>query len=165
MMTSAGPLARILLYVEASETSISAARYAIVLAKAHGTVLHTVYVVNENMLSELTRANVFLKEEETDLRRDLEEDGRRYLQYVERLAAAKHVNVSTRLRRGVVHTEMAEEAAEFKATIIILGELEEHLSRREPFYHEAETILWTAKCPVLVVKGETTAEDLYDSIE
>lgn len=165
MMTSAGPLARILLYVEASESSVSAARYAIVLARAHGTQLHAVYVVNDKMLSELTRANVFLKEEETDLRRDLEEDGRRYLQYVERLAGAKHVNVTTRLRRGIVHVEVAEEAAEINASLIVIGELEEHLSRRDPFYHEAETVLWTAKCPVLVVKGETTAEDLYDSIE
>jgi len=164
-MTTAGPLARILIYVEASETSISAARYAIALAKSYGVQIHAVYVINNKMLEELLRARVFIEDEETVLERDLEEDGWRYLKFVERLAGAKNVAITTRLRRGIVHVEVAEEAAAVNASLIVIGELEEHLSRRDPLYHEAETILWTAKCPVLVVKGETTAENFYNAIE
>lgn len=164
-MSTPGPLAKILLYVEASETSVSAARYAVALARSYGAQIHAVYVINDKMLEELLRARVFIEDEETVLERDLEEDGWRYLKFVERMAGAKNVVITTRLRRGIVHVEVAEEAAAINASLIVIGELEEHLSRRVPLYHEAETILWTAKCPVLIVKGETLAEDLYNSIE
>lgn len=163
-MSPAAPLEKILLYVDASDTSISAARYAIALTKAYGAQMHAVYVVNENMLGELLHAKIFVEDEETDLRRDLEEDGRRYLQFVERLAKAKDLEICTQLRRGNVHAEVAKEAASVGASVIIIGELEEPLSRKDSFYNEVEMILWTAKCPVLVVKGETEAEELYDSI-
>ena len=61
------PLEKILLYVDATEGALAAARYAIVLAKTYDAELHAVYVVNEKMLEELLRAKVFVEEEEVDL--------------------------------------------------------------------------------------------------
>ena len=52
-MSAVTPFGTILLYVEANERSIDAAKYAIVLAKSHNAVLHFVYVVNEKILEEL----------------------------------------------------------------------------------------------------------------
>jgi nucleotide-binding universal stress UspA family protein len=154
---SASPFEKILLHVEASEAGLVAARYAVALAKAYGARLHAVYVVNEKMLEELLRAKVFVEEEEVDLERDLEEDGRRYLSAVERLADA------TELAKGVVHREIVDKATQLGAGLIIIGEIEEPMSRRDAFFDEGEMILRLAKCPVLTVKGDDLVRSLYDS--
>ena len=69
-MSAVTPFGSILLFVEANERAIDAARYAIALAKRHHAALHAVYVVNEKILEELFHAHVFLKEEGVDLERD-----------------------------------------------------------------------------------------------
>jgi len=158
------PLGKILLYVDATVAALVAARYAIALAKTYGSELHAVYVANEKLLEQLLRAKVFVEEEEFDIRRDLEENGTRYLSFVEKLASAKGVRITAELLKGVVHREVVEKAAQVGAGLIIIGEIEEPLSRRDFFYNEAEMILRRARCPVLIVKGETLIDTLYDSV-
>jgi len=158
------PLERILLYVDATEAALDAARYAIALAKTYRAELHAVYVVNEKMLEELLRARVLVQEEQLDMSRDIEEDGRRYLSFVERLAAQKQLNITTDLLRGNVHREVVDKAGQIDAGLIIIGEIEEQLSRVDAHYDELEQILRVAKCPVLVVKGETMVENLFESV-
>ena len=159
-----GPIERILLYVEASESSLTAARYAVVLAKTYGAEIHAVYVINEKLLEELLRAKVFLEEEEVDLEQDLEADGRRYLDAVSRLAKDKDVSISSEILRGVVHREVIDKATQVDASLIIIGELGESVSRRDSFFDESEMILRLARCPVLSVKGDDFVRSLYDSI-
>jgi nucleotide-binding universal stress UspA family protein len=161
---SASPFEKILLHVEASEGGLTAARYAVALAKAYGARLHAVYVLNEKMLEELLSAKVFLEEEEVDLERDLEEDGKRYLSAVERLAGEKGVALTTELAKGVVHREIVDKATQLGAGLIIIGEIEEPMSRRDAFFDEGEMILRLAKCPVLTVKGDDLVRSLYDSV-
>jgi nucleotide-binding universal stress UspA family protein len=160
---STSPFQKILLHVEASEAGLVAARYAVALAKAYGAQVHAVYVVNEKMLEELVSAKVFVEEEEMDLGRDLEEDGRRYLSAVERLADEKGVGLRTELAKGVVHREIVDKATQLGAGLIIIGEIEEPMSRRDAFFDEGEMILRLAKCPVLTVKGDDLVRSLYDS--
>jgi nucleotide-binding universal stress UspA family protein len=160
---SASPFDTILLHVEASEAGLVAARYAIVLASKFGARLHAVYVVNEKMLEELLSAKVFVEEEEVDLERDLEEDGRRYLSAVERLAGEKGVELTTDLAKGVVHREIVDRATQLGASLIIIGEIEEPMSRRDAFFDEGEMILRLAKCPVLTAKGDEFVRELYNS--
>jgi len=159
-----GPIERIVLYVEASESSLTAARYAVVLAKTYGAEIHAVYVINEKLLEELLRAKVFLEEEEVDLEQDLEADGRRYLDAVSRLAKDKDVSISSEILRGVVHREVIDKATQVDASLIIIGELGESVSRRDSFFDESEMILRLARCPVLSVKGDDFVRSLYDSI-
>jgi nucleotide-binding universal stress UspA family protein len=158
------PLGKILLYIDATESARTAARYAIAIAKHYGAELHAVYVVNETMLEQLRHAQVFTQEEQVDLARELEEDGKRYLAFVEKLAREKSLSVTVELRKGIVHREVVDKAANIGACLIVMGEIEEPLSRRDSFYDEGEMILMKAKCPVLVVKGETMIDDFYDSI-
>ena len=162
-MEPVAPLGKILLYVDATESSLTAARYAIALAKTYGAELHALYVVNERILLELLRARVFVEEEEVDLERDLEEDGRRHLVFIKRLAQTKGVAVTTELRKGIIHAEVVHKAAEMDVSLIIMGEIEAPVSRRDSFYDDAEIILWTAGCPVLIVKGEALVDRFYDS--
>ena len=160
----ATPLGKILIAVDATETALAAARYGIAIAKTYGADLHAVYVVNEKLLEELLRAKVFVEAEEVDLEVDLEEDGRRYLSYVEKLARDKDVEVHTDLLKGIVHREVVDKATQIGATLIIIGEIEEPLSRKDAFYDEGEMILRRAGCPVLMVKGESLVDEAYDSL-
>jgi len=158
------PLGKILIAVDATETALAAARYAVAIASNYGAELHAVYVVNEKLLEELLRAKVFVEEEEVDLEIDLEEDGKRYLSFVEKLARDKNVSVTTELLKGIVHREIVDKATQIGATLIIIGDIEEPLSRKDAFYDEGEMILRRAGCPVLVVKGEGLVDDIYDTL-
>jgi len=158
------PLGKILIAVDATETALDAAKYGIAIARTYGADLHAVYVVNESLLEELLRAKVFVEAEEVDLEVDLEEDGKRYLSYVEKLARDKGVNVTTELLKGIVHREIVDKATQIGATLIIIGEIEEPVSRKDAFYDEGEMILRRAGCPVLIVKGESLVDDIYDSL-
>jgi nucleotide-binding universal stress UspA family protein len=157
------PFEKIVLYVDASEAALEAARYAVALAKSYGAQLHAIYVVNEKMLEELLSARVFVEEEEVDLEHDLEEDGRRYLSAIERLAGDKGVSITSELLKGVVHRQVVDKATQMGASLIIIGEIEEPVSRRDSFFDEGEMILRLAKCPVLTVKGDQLIRALYDS--
>jgi nucleotide-binding universal stress UspA family protein len=102
--------------------------------------------------------------EKMDYERDLEEDGKRYLNYVVKLAGRKSLEVETVLRKGVVHEEVAREAEECSADLLVQGELGEVLSLRDSFYEEGERILRKVKCPVMVVRGRDRIERIYDDI-
>ena len=160
---SSAPFAKIVLSVDATEAALDAARYAIALARAYGAQLHAVYVVNEKMLDELLSAKIFVQEEEIDLERDLVEDGKRYLGVVERLARDKDLVITTELLKGVVHREVVDKATQLDAGLIIIGEIEEPMSRRDIYFDEGEMILRLAKCPVLTVKGEQIVRSLWES--
>jgi nucleotide-binding universal stress UspA family protein len=164
MTCTANPFGKILLYIDGSESSITAALFAIVLSKAHGSLLRVIYVVNDNLLSELLSAKVFVQMEKMDYERDLEEDGKRKLNYVVKLAEKKGVKVETILRTGIVHEEVAREVTASDCDLLIQGELGEVLSLRDSFYEEGERILRKASCPVLVVRNKQKVDRLYESI-
>ena len=82
MTSTVNPFGKILVYIDGSESSITAAQFAIALSKGHGTLLKVVYVVNDNLLTELLGAKIFVEMEKMDYERDLEEDGKRKLNYV-----------------------------------------------------------------------------------
>jgi nucleotide-binding universal stress UspA family protein len=164
MTSTVNPFAKILVYIDGSESSITAAQYAIALAKPHGSLLKVVYVVNDNLLTELLGAKVFVKMEKMDYERDLEEDGKRKLNYVVKLAERKGVTIETVLRKGVVYEEVAREVVDGKYDLLVQGELGEVLSLRDSFYEEGARILRKVTCPVLVVRNRQKVEQLYESL-
>ncbi|MDP8217939.1 MAG: universal stress protein [Candidatus Theseobacter exili] len=153
---------KILIFVEGNEASILAAKYAICLAKQMNGELHAVYVVDTKVLDDLLKARIFVKMEEMDYERDLEEDGRRYLRYVEDLASALGISAKTHLGKGEVHNEVVKKAKEIGTDLIVMGELGEVKSRRDVFYDESERIFRESESPVLVVKNKEWIEDYYD---
>ena len=100
-MTTVEPVKKILLYVDGSEECIAAAQYGIALAKRTGAELNAVYIVNVSMLQELTKARIFVKIEEMDYEQDLEQDGKRYLNYISEMARAKDVPLRAELFKVV----------------------------------------------------------------
>jgi nucleotide-binding universal stress UspA family protein len=164
MTSTVNPFGKILVYIDGSEASITAAQFAIALSKGHGSILKVVYVVNDNLLTELLGAKIFVKMEKMDYERDLEEDGKRKLNYVVKLAERKGVKIETVLRKGIVHDEIVREVTEGRYDLLVQGELGEVLSLRDSFYEEGERILRKVSCPVLIVRDRQKVDKLYDSI-
>ena len=164
-MTSAvHPFGKILVYIEGSESSITAAQFAIAIAKKHGSQLRIIYVVNENLLTELLSARVFVQVEKMDYERDLEVSGKNHLNYIAKLAEKKGVKVETVLRKGIVHDEVQREIVAWDCDLLVQGELGEVLSLRDSHYEEGERILRKATCPVLVVRNKAKVERMYDEL-
>jgi nucleotide-binding universal stress UspA family protein len=164
MTGTANPFGKILLYIYGSESSITAALYAIALAKTNDSLLRVMFVVNETLLSELLGAKVFVQMEKMDYERDLEEDGKRKLNYVVKLAEKKGLAIETILRKGIVYEEVSREVTESDTDLLVQGELGEVLSLRDSFYEEGERILRKVSCPVLVVRNKRKVDSLYESI-
>jgi len=162
---SQGPVRKILLFVDGSEECITAAQYAVVLARTLGAELAALYVVNVSVLNELFKARIFIKMEQMDYEHDLEQDGRRYLNYISELGRAKGVSIETHIEKGVVNEVVVEKARILGADLLAMGELEPIKSRSDAFHDESELILRKAHCSVLVVKDADYIERLYQAME
>jgi nucleotide-binding universal stress UspA family protein len=142
----------ILVAISGSDASINAAKYALVLAKQFKCGLTAVYVVDTATLRQLVITNIFLEDESEDYEKSLMENGERYLNYVQELAAQKSVKVETVLRKGAVFTEILREAEQKSCDLIILGGWEKNRSEREIISESHKEILLNSKCSVLVAK-------------
>ena len=84
--------------------------------------------------------------------KSLEENGQRYLNYVEELAQKKGVAVEKVLRRGAISTEVINAAQDAQADLILLGGFEEKGSYRDVLSRQHRDILKNARTSILVVK-------------
>ncbi|MDR1301524.1 MAG: universal stress protein [Treponema sp.] len=150
----------IIVAVTGSDASISAAKYAIVMAKLYRCNLTAVYVVDIATIRQLTLSKLFIQEESQEYEKSLELNGERYLSFVEELAGAKGVKIERELRRGAVYTEILTVAEYKKADMIILGGLEKDRNPRDIISHAHREIMLNAKCSVLVVK-EPTIDQIF----
>jgi len=159
-----GPIRKILLYVDGTEEAITAAQYAVCLAKSTGADLHALYVINTRALNDLVKARIFLDSEEEEYHHDLESDAERYLKHVDKLSSRKGVTATLEKRSGTVHQEIKKYAEEIDADVLLIGELSHVRSRRDEFYHETERAMRLVHCSVLMVKDEERVWDLYDAL-
>ncbi len=159
-----GPIRNIVVYVDGTEEAITAAQYAVCLAKSTGAQLYALYVINTRALNDLVKARIFLDTEEQEYHRDLEADADRYLNHVEKMARRKGVETHLDKRSGTVHQEIKKKIEEIDADLLIIGELSHIRSRRDEFYHETERAMRLVQCSVLMVKDEERVWDLYDAI-
>jgi nucleotide-binding universal stress UspA family protein len=153
----------ILVLVDGTEQSVTAAQYAIMAAKAMGARLAAIYVVNTRALHDLVKARIFLPAEQDEYHLDLEADAERYLNHVRELAGRKGVEIELVKTSGTVHQEVRNEVVRRKADLLVLGELGGIKSRRDEFYDEAERALRSAPCSVVVVKDEERVWALFDA--
>lgn len=160
-----GPIARIMVYVDGSEESISAAEYAIALSRRTGAELTAAFVVNTRALSELRRTRIFLESEAQEYLQDIERDCRRYLDLVRNLAESKGVTIETFPRTGNVHEEMRRLVKEQHIDLLCIGDIGDIRSRRDEMYDEADRTFRGVPCSVLVVREADRVADIFDAIE
>lgn len=158
------PFKNILVYVDGTESSISAAMAAIVLAKRLDASLTAIYVVNTKALQELVNARIFLEFEKVEYSRDIEEDANRYLNHVKELAVQKGVEIKTIKSSGSVHAEVTKYLLENRVDLLVLGGISQIHSRRDEFLSETDRVMRTAQCPVLVVRDNDNIWDMFESI-
>ncbi len=164
-MLPEGPVKKIMIFVDGSEGCVTAAQYSIALSKKTGADVMALYVVNVHLLEELVKARIFVKIEEMDYEQDLEQDGKRYLNYIAELGKVKGVEIRTELVKGVVSKTVVDKVQELGVDLLVMGELEPVLSRTDTFHDEAELIFRKAKCSVLIVKNADYVERLYNALE
>jgi len=159
-----GPIKKILVYVDGTESSITAAQYAVVLSRATGAQLAALYVVNTRALEDLLKARIFIKAEEEEYKRDLEADANRYLNHVQSLARKKGLTLEVVSVSGSVQQEIKKYVQENEIDLLVIGELSHVRSRRDEFYNEAERAMRSVSCSVLIVKDEDRVWELYDTL-
>lgn len=158
------PFKHMLVYLDGSEDSVTAAMAAIALAKRLDASLTAMYVVNTRALQDLVKARIFLDIEEQEYRRDIEGDAQRYLNHVERMGKQKGVPVVSVKKSGTVHTEVRTFLQENHIDLLVLGGISDIHSRRDELLSETDRMMRTAPCPVLVVRDNDTVWDMFESL-
>ena len=158
------PINKIMVYLDGTEQSVTAAQYAICLASFTDAELIAYYVVNTRAVEDLLRASIFLKEEQVEYEHDMEADAQRYLNYVNELASKKGVSVTKLSSRGAVHKEIVNTVKEQQIDLLVIGELSRIRSRRDELYDETERAMRIAECSVLIVKDEDRVWEMYQSL-
>ncbi len=158
------PIKRIMVYVDGTEQSITAAQYAICLASSSHAELIAHYVINTRAMEDLLRASIFLKDEQVEYEHDMETDAERYLNHVNELAVQKGVTIVKKQSKGSVNKEIVKAVADDEVDLLVIGELSRIRSRRDEFYDEAERAMRNVGCSVLIVKDEDRVWEMYQSL-
>ncbi len=158
------PINKIMVYIDGTEESVTAAMYAICLASFTGADLIAHSVINTRAMEDLLRASIFLKDEQVEYEHDMAADADRYLNYVKELAVKKGVSIIQKQSSGSVHTEVVNSVKENDVDLLVIGELSRIRSRRDEFYDETERAMRSVGCSVLIVKDEDKVWQMYESL-
>jgi nucleotide-binding universal stress UspA family protein len=151
----------VLVMVNGTEASINAVKYAVLMSRLYKTRVRAVYVVDTATIRQLTLTRIFIEEESRDYEASLEENGRRYLSYVETIGREKGVAIETELRRGSIWSEVIASATENRIDAILVGSpMPQTGEHRETLSSTVRSVLLNSRCSVLVVK-ESMIEQLY----
>ena len=148
-MEKRSPFTHILVPTDGSETSINAGRLAIQIATTHSVPMTFVYVVDSAIADEIAGATSKTAEM---VHRELEAKGRRYLDYLSRMARDRGLQADQVVRHGIPHSEIANLAREQGVDLIVIGQVGRHGPRRVLIGSVAERVIEYAPCPVLVVR-------------
>jgi len=140
----------VLAATDGSANSVQAARLAFHMVHLCGAKLTLIYVVNSAVLSEIARLGANQREE---VRHELRENGRHYLDHLEALAKESGLTVGRVLCEGTPWEEIVAAAETKGVDLIVLGHVGQHSPRRMLIGSVAERVVEFARCPVLIVKG------------
>ena len=130
----------VLVSVSGSPNSLTAAKYAICLAKVMQTKLFVVYVMDSKVLGELLKSRIFVEAEARAYERDLEQQGKVFLERIKKMADSKAVACENFLLKGSVSEEVINKINEVGADMLVMGEIKELASRSAVFNYEGERI-------------------------
>jgi nucleotide-binding universal stress UspA family protein len=147
-MEQRSPFTHILVPTDGSENSVQAGRMAIQMAVLHRSRVTLVYVIDSATVDEIAGATA---KTSAAIRRELEIQGRRYLDYLIRLAGASNVQAEQMVREGTPYREIADLARERNVDLIVIGRVGCRGARCALVGSVAERVIEYAHCPVLVV--------------
>jgi hypothetical protein len=100
------PIERVMVYLDGSEESMTAAQYSICLSHALNAQLFGVYIVNTHALNDLVKSRIFIPSEQQEYQRDLEADADKYVRYFEEMALKKGVSAKTFKDSGKINVKL-----------------------------------------------------------
>ncbi len=148
------PFSDVLVYLDGSEGSMSAAMYAVMLAKSTGARLHAIYVINTKAITDLVNAHIFVSSEKAEYLADLAKDAHRHLRHIEKLASSKDIEVVTLQSEGSPSAEVIKYIKSSHIDLLVLGAVNVIRSRRDELTSETDRMLRTSPCPVLVTRED-----------
>ena len=158
------PIKHILVYLDGTEESVTAAQYAICLAKVTGALLSSIYIVNTRALNDLVKSHIFIESEQDEYQQDLQEDARKYLNLMEKMARQKNVAVSVYEESGAVQSIIRDFIREKGVDLLVTGKISNIRSRRDELNNETERVVRNVSCSVLVVKDEERVWEMFDQL-
>jgi nucleotide-binding universal stress UspA family protein len=151
----------ILVSVSGSQESLTAAKYAICLAKIMRAKLFAVYVIDSKVLGELLKSRIFVEAEARAYERDLNDQGNLFLERIKKMAESKAVVCETFLLSGTVSDEVVNKINDLSIDLLVMWEKKEPATRSEAFYDEGERIFRKSPCPVVIVRNSLMVENIY----
>lgn len=135
---------------DGSEHSVQAAQLALRIVQMCGAKLTLLYVVDSAVLGEIAR---FDEHQQEEVRQELHENGRQYLDHLESLARQAGVVAQRALREGVPFEEIVAEASAAGADLIVMGHVGRRGPRRILIGSVTERVIEFAHCSVLVARA------------
>ncbi|MDX9827162.1 MAG: universal stress protein [Spirochaetia bacterium] len=155
------PVERIMVYLDGSEGSILAMRLAVVLADFSSAELYALSILNTRALSDLVQSHIFLEAERDEYRRELSEDGARYLNHAMEMGRKKNIVVKGVNISGSIAAGVKEKVGELGIDLLVMGPPPRIRSRRDALFDELESAMRTVDCSVLIARNEERIEKLY----
>ncbi len=163
-MSDKVPFSEILVYLDGSESSMSACMYAILLARSTGSRLHAVYCINTKALGDLVKARIFVSQEKAEYLADLKKDAERHIRHTKKLAESRHVNLVTTVTEGSPSAEVSHYIKAHGIQLLVLGSVNMIRSRREELTSETDRMLRTSPCPVLVTRDDESVWQMFEEL-
>jgi nucleotide-binding universal stress UspA family protein len=142
----------ILVEVNGSDSSMTAAKYSIELTKSIKADLYTLYVIDTTVLNELSLLKIVIEDELIDYKNRLEINGDMILSHVENIAHENHIKIIKLLKEGCLTSKLFEACDMYNIDLIILGYWKNSMQRNNLTTRFYEDILTESKKPVIVVK-------------
>ena len=145
------PLFRhILVPVDGSEPSLDAVQMSLRMVQLCPACKMTLlYVVDKLVLNELAR---FGARGDKEVEAEMEDQGRRYLDFARKDAAAQGITADCRTRKGDPFEEILAEANRLSADLIVMGHTGRRGTTRVLIGSVTQRVLDYAPCPVLVMR-------------
>jgi nucleotide-binding universal stress UspA family protein len=144
---SSETIQKILVPTDGSEHSIRAAEYAISVAKTHNAQVMLVYVVDEVVIDQFSKAA-----ERDVVEAELKNDGQRFIHYVVALAEKEGVKSTSMLIKGRPFEQIVNITKNFDIDLVVMGTYGRRGPERILIGSVAERVIEYAPCPVLVIK-------------
>jgi len=143
------PFNKILIPIDGSRYAMQAADYGIAIAKAYGTRIISLYVIDETALASLGKIE---KNRSDGLRQRLQREGENCLHDLQGRAEGAGVEFEGRIKEGTPHRVIVALAKEEGVDLILIGKVGQRGPRRIMIGSVTEQVIESAPCPVLVVR-------------
>jgi nucleotide-binding universal stress UspA family protein len=145
-----GLFSRILVPVDGSRYSLSAACMAARLGKIHSAELRIFHVIDDTLLDQLAR---FSKQDREAVHKELQTSAQAFLKDMRCELHEMIISISEMIiREGIPHEVILEEAQSWNADLIVMGKLGRRGISHILLGSVAERVIEFSEIPVLVVK-------------